>query len=376
MLIKQSLRQISRTTTAKEPLFMVQIFPTIIKSIKTASPPLAVFTLVAFAFAPAFVARPDTVLAKPHFSIPGLRALQRKLHIKTRRRRKHRPSSSRRNNTSGTATDNNSNNQIHALPPLPTRNPRHIHRRANAVRHPPASSVKWKRRSDKKRRNRNTAPARIRNGLLFNPALPPLPTRKPHRHPSQITTPEWTPKLIHSALEQCERLGISLKPLPPVKKGQCGNPAPVLLDRINIAAIKPAATLSCPMVASLQAWFSRSVQPLALEYFGKKIVRIRNISSYVCRNRYGDTTKRISEHAYANALDIAWFELQGGEIIKLATDWNAPQNGDGSKSRFLHAVHKSACKLFGTVLGPDANAAHKNHFHLDRAPRKRSNYCK
>lgn len=42
---------------------------------------------------------------------------------------------------------------------------------------------------------------------------------------------------------------------------------------------------------------------------------------------------------------------------------------------FLRAAHETACKRFGTVLGPEANEAHRNHFHLDMATRKRSNYC-
>ena len=36
---------------------------------------------------------------------------------------------------------------------------------------------------------------------------------------------------------------------------------------------------------------------------------------------------------------------------------------------FLRAAHRSACKLFNTVLGPEANNAHQNHFHLDMAER-------
>ena len=44
-------------------------------------------------------------------------------------------------------------------------------------------------------------------------------------------------------------------------------------------------------------------------------------------------------------------------------------------SGFLREIHASACKYFGTVLGPEANNAHKNHFHLDMAPRKTTNFC-
>jgi hypothetical protein len=43
---------------------------------------------------------------------------------------------------------------------------------------------------------------------------------------------------------------------------------------------------------------------------------------------------------------------------------------------FLKRVHKEACRYFGTVLGPEANEAHRNHFHFDLAPRKHSNYCR
>lgn len=45
------------------------------------------------------------------------------------------------------------------------------------------------------------------------------------------------------------------------------------------------------------------------------------------------------------------------------------------KSIFLKRVHAEACRYFGTVLGPEANEAHRDHFHFDMAPRKRSNYC-
>jgi len=42
---------------------------------------------------------------------------------------------------------------------------------------------------------------------------------------------------------------------------------------------------------------------------------------------------------------------------------------------FLRAAHKAACKRFGTTLGPEANHAHRNHFHVDMRARRRSNYC-
>jgi len=48
----------------------------------------------------------------------------------------------------------------------------------------------------------------------------------------------------------------------------------------------------------------------------------------------------------------------------------------GPRSLFLRAIHASACITFGTVLGPEANEAHRDHFHLDAAQRHYGNYCR
>lgn len=45
-------------------------------------------------------------------------------------------------------------------------------------------------------------------------------------------------------------------------------------------------------------------------------------------------------------------------------------------ARFLYAAHDSACRIFGTTLGPEANEAHRNHFHVDMAPRKFKKICR
>jgi hypothetical protein len=42
---------------------------------------------------------------------------------------------------------------------------------------------------------------------------------------------------------------------------------------------------------------------------------------------------------------------------------------------FLHEAHAAACQIFGTTLGPEANADHRNHFHVDMAPRKYKKIC-
>lgn len=53
----------------------------------------------------------------------------------------------------------------------------------------------------------------------------------------------------------------------------------------------------------------------------------------------------------------------------------AIQPGSDRRTQFLREIHVSACKRFGTVLGPEANNAHRNHFHVDMAKRPRSSFC-
>jgi hypothetical protein len=77
---------------------------------------------------------------------------------------------------------------------------------------------------------------------------------------------------------------------------------------------------------------------------------------------YGASEGRWSEHATGNAIDIAGFVLEDGRRISVLGDWD----GEDAEARFLRAVRDGACKSFATVLSPDYNAAHADHFHLDQ----------
>jgi hypothetical protein len=57
------------------------------------------------------------------------------------------------------------------------------------------------------------------------------------------------------------------------------------------------------------------------------------------------------------------------------TTVEAPKAGSHGRRQFLHGAHQTACKNFGTVLGPEANRAHENHFHVDMAKRQRESFC-
>ena len=74
-------------------------------------------------------------------------------------------------------------------------------------------------------------------------------------------------------------------------------------------------------------------------------------------------TGRRSAHSRAAAIDISAFVLEDGRRISVLSDWT---QGSEKEREFLRVVHRSACKRFGTVLGPDYNSAHRDHMHLEQ----------
>jgi hypothetical protein len=320
--------------------------------------------------------------------------------------------------------------------------------------------------------------------------------------PAEPVPDKWSDQEVIAALEQCLAL---LAPLAahidvskPIRDGQCGSAAVVQLKRVGAASpveISPPATLNCRMVVKLHEWVETSLQPAARETFNAPVRRLINASGYTCRNRYGSraATAKISEHAFANALDISSIILADGRSVDVLTNWGKterdlraiaeakaeaerqakaaaaaekaaeaaksgkpaePEPADAQKAKadgkdrppqrdpsskqgrelaakdaeavegeptpldakhkdarrrppiasaerrgssrtdalpvpggvagdagitregaFLRRLHRGACGVFNTVLGPEANEAHRNHFHFDLAPRRRSAFC-
>jgi hypothetical protein len=321
---------------------------------------------------------------------------------------------------------------------------------------------------------------------------------------------KWSDEEIAEERARCE---VILKDLPvvtepddPVREGECGAVAPVSLVSVGkepAVRLVPPATVTCDMVAAMAQWIEEDVQPAAREILGSPITRMSIIGHYSCRYALGRTSKRLSEHGLANALDIRDFVTERGETVDLTRDWGptardiaarvaaeaaaeaarkvaaaaaaaaeaarkaakaakdaAPDGvqmlaklaagkplpepasmisgnvgaeaGGGARSRseirrsqrearrrgrpsrrgkravsadagishvdaasdressvspppevekpsprrqFLRQIHTKACQRFGTVLGPEANEAHRNHFHVDMAKRRYRGYC-
>jgi hypothetical protein len=362
-----------------------------------------------------------------------------------------------------------------------------------------------KRRSD--RSSASEAPAKTSRDVS------PPAKDKVHAEPGKTTAsntlpvpaePEpvsdkWSDQEVIAALEEClallAPLGANIDVSKPIRDGQCGSAAVVQLKRVGAASpveINPPATLNCRMVVKLHEWVEKSLQPAARETFNAPVRRLVNASGYTCRNRYGSraATAKISEHAFANALDVSAIVLNDGRSIDVLSNWgkterdlraiaeakaeaerqakaaaaaekaaakaakdakpepadtkkakvdtkdgaakkeDPPTKGKGATTKdhdagavegepsardakkkdaprgralasaerqglgrpdmlpvpggdiavtkegaFLRRLHRGACGIFSTVLGPEANDAHRNHFHLDLAPRRRKAFC-
>jgi hypothetical protein len=165
------------------------------------------------------------------------------------------------------------------------------------------------------------------------------------------------------------RAGIRFTALPPRRAGKrCGYDEAVRFVRggsLSVAYRPGDLGTSCPVAAGLALWEWHVVQPAALRHFGMKIVSIDHFGSYSCRRLYGRAEGAWSEHAAANAVDIAAFRLADGRRVSVAADWGEA----GPKGRFLRDVRDGACRLFASTLSPGYNDAHRDHFHLDQAKR-------
>jgi hypothetical protein len=308
----------------------------------------------------------------------------------------------------------------------------------------------------------------------------------------------WKPEEIAAAQGRCTAIlndidAVSV-PQPPLRDGQCGAPAPIRLISLGTnpqVTFSPPALVDCELAGALHGWLKNDVQPLALKHLGAKVIRIEVMSDYSCRTSAGRGGKQLSEHAFANALDIGAFVTEKGQTASVLDSWGTPKreiaqriaaekakaeneaatlaaadakaqqnladptnksddkkpttrptavasslgtpasgaakivrskgvdkititlrgsnksaNDDitklggpkgmsarkpevtqdvaalpivgrppGPRAQFLHEAHASACRIFGTTLGPEANADHRNHFHVDMAERKYKKIC-
>ena len=127
--------------------------------------------------------------------------------------------------------------------------------------------------------------------------------------------------------------------------------------QIGVSNLGPVA---CPLASGFNAWVRFGVDRAARQILGSPLAKVETMGSYACRNVAG--TARLSAHSQARAIDVGGFVLADGRRVSVLSDWSG---GTEAERQFLRVIHRSACRRFGTVLGPDYNAAHRDHLHIE-----------
>lgn len=204
--------------------------------------------------------------------------------------------------------------------------------------------------------------AAIALGLSGCGAVPSAPQRASYRQSQAIYEPAVP---IRQCLSDLGARQASFTPLPDQFYGAgCATINTVRLTSLRSDSTNMDLTnlgpVTCALADRFAGWARFGVDRAAREMLGSPLVRIETMGSYSCRNVAG--TERRSAHATGNAVDVSGFVLANGRRITVLGNWYA---GTPQERSFLRVIQASACKRFGTVLGPDYNPAHRNHLHVE-----------
>ncbi len=309
----------------------------------------------------------------------------------------------------------------------------------------------------------STAPAagapKAEPGVNAPAASPPVANAPSATAPPAPAPEVWTDAEQVAGLRDCVRqlapLSLEVDLEMPMRHGQCGTSAPLLLRSVGETekvVFDPAPEMNCRLAAGIARWVETVLQPVAKEILKSRVVKIIGASSYACRNVYNSPDLPLSEHATGNAVDVVGFVTADGRTITVKHWWGpterdiaqvkkkaaeaaakaasrldaktkaetadppialsaGPGGEDAAKraaaakekanlhkaglrpvseanaatvppptavvaasvtteATFLKRLHHGACSVFATVLGPEANEAHRDHFHLDMKERK------
>lgn len=184
--------------------------------------------------------------------------------------------------------------------------------------------------------------------------------------PEPEPKPEPEPDRVYQAACPAVLMGLVVAEMaPPLSEGICGEQSPLVvtavLSRGRMVPLSSPVTTNCQMASVLPGWVS-DVDGYAGAMLGSPLAEVSTGTSYMCRNRNNGADGFTSEHGFANAVDVTGFTLEDGRRIGVADDWLPATAPEG---RLLRLAHDAACGSFTTVLGPEANAEHEDHLHLD-----------
>lgn len=156
----------------------------------------------------------------------------------------------------------------------------------------------------------------------------------------------------------------------PGRIAACGIDDAVRVRSVSGITLSQHALMDCRTAGAVKTWVEQGVKP-AVGDFGGGVAQLSVAAHYACRTRNNQRGAKISEHGKGKAIDISGFVLRDGSTITLSADWDR-----GQKGRMLRQMHRVACGPFGTVLGPESDRFHRNHFHFDTARHRGGSYCR
>ena len=200
------------------------------------------------------------------------------------------------------------------------------------------------------------------------------PIARPRHRPAAaaVAVVSAAPRAIGQTGPVCSRraiIGQRLAAIPAKLRG-CGLAQPVRVSQVSGVRLSTPAIVDCTTAKALDDWVRKGVKP-AVGRLGGGVASLTVIASYSCRTRNSQPGAKISEHGKGHAVDIAAITLRNGVSLNVLKNW-----GRGAKGRLLKQFHRAACGIFGTVLGPNSDRFHRNHFHLDTARYRAGSYCR
>lgn len=150
----------------------------------------------------------------------------------------------------------------------------------------------------------------------------------------------------------------------------CGVSEAVRIRSVSGIRLSNTAIMDCMTAKALKSWVDNTAKPV-LKSKGGGLKTLRVAAHYACRTRNSMPGARISEHGKGRAIDISGVQLKDGSTITVLRGWRT-----ASTSKTMRALHKGACGPFGTVLGPDGDRFHQDHFHFDTARYRSGTFCR
>ncbi|WP_424965191.1 extensin family protein [Dinoroseobacter sp. S375] len=205
--------------------------------------------------------------------------------------------------------------------------------------------------------------------LRVSPRPTPRGTLKPRPARVQVTRPQGTPSKVGRICGSRQILGRSVPDIAGRLRG-CGVRNAVQVVEVEGVRLSTASTMTCEAAEALRRWVDTGVKP-AVKRTGGGVAELRVAAHYSCRTRNHKVGAKISEHGKGKAIDISAIMLKDGTAITVLKGWD-----DRKQGRMLRQMHQAACGPFGTVLGPEADRYHKDHFHFDVARYRSGLYCR